>query len=131
MLTSLAHLEQIFRAAWDADTCDPADLSSWSASNPSRGQCGVTSLVLQDLLGGSLLLADVHVNGEKVGHHYWLRLVGDIEVDLTRDQFDPSEIVGPPKVVHRPPDAPRRCREQYELLRARVFGALGVAPSSA
>lgn len=129
MSTSLAGIEQIFRAAWGADTCDPAE-TSWSAANPARGQCGVTSLVLQDLLGGTLLLADVHVDGEKVGHHYWLRL-GSVEIDLTRDQFLPSEIVGSPNEVIRPPDAPRRCREQYELLRARVFQALGVAPSVA
>jgi hypothetical protein len=130
LLTSWVQLDSVFRAAWSADTCDPASLP-WSSHNPARGQCGVTTLVLHDLLGGEMLLADVHDAGRKTGHHYWLRLPGGVEVDLTRDQFLPREIVGPARVVLRPPDAPRRCREQYELLRDRVFTALGVAPSSA
>jgi hypothetical protein len=130
MLTSLASLDAIFRGAWGADTCDPVDLP-WSPANPSSGQCGVTTLVLHDLLGGDMLLADVHIDGEKIGHHYWLRLAGGLELDLTRDQFHPQELVGEPQVVVRPPDAPRRCREQYELLRERVFVALGMAPSQA
>lgn len=44
----LAGLEPHERASWSADTCDPVDLP-WSAANPSRRQCGVTALVLQDL----------------------------------------------------------------------------------
>jgi len=114
----------LFAAAWGVDTCDPAEAPTWQPDNPSRGQCGVTSLVLQDLLGGELILAEVFVGDEKVGYHYWLRLPDDTEVDLTADQFRPEERVVGGEVRHRPPDAPRRAREQYELLRSRVFAAL-------
>jgi len=108
------------RAAWDADTCDPADLP-WSPDSSSRGQCGVSALVLHDLLGGELLVADVtYEDGTRQGVHYWNRLPDGTEVDLTREQFAPHERVGDPQVVQRPPGPPRRCREQYELLAQRV-----------
>jgi hypothetical protein len=45
-------------------------------------------------------------------------------VDRTRNQFRPEEEVVGGDMVVRPPDAPRRHREQYELLRERVFDAL-------
>jgi hypothetical protein len=45
-------------------------------------------------------------------------------VDLTADQFLPNEEIVGGKVVARPPDAPYRYREQYELLRGRVLTAL-------
>ncbi|HCT81424.1 MAG TPA: hypothetical protein DGT23_33605 [Micromonosporaceae bacterium] len=128
LLTSLTELDSAFRAAWDADTCDPHDYP-WSADNPSRGQCGVTTLVLHDLLGGELLLGSVTLAGKQTGVHWWLRLAGGVELDLTREQFHPGEVVSEGAVVVRPDGPPGRCREQYELLRQRVFAALGVAPS--
>ncbi|HEU5244084.1 MAG TPA: hypothetical protein VFU33_06755 [Gaiellaceae bacterium] len=117
-------LRPLVRAAWGPDTCYPHLKEEWRPDNPGRGQCGMTALVVQDVLGGDLILAEVHVDGVKDGNHYWNRLPDGTEVDLTDDQFRPDELVVNPQVVHRPPDAPRRCREQYELLRDRVFAAL-------
>lgn len=116
----LSDVEPHVRASWGADTCDPVDLP-WSPANPSRGQCGVTALVLHDLLGGELLVAEVtYAGGGRQGFHTWNRLPGGTEVDLTREQFAPHELVGEPRVLERPAGPPGRCREQYELLRARV-----------
>ena len=67
------------------------------------------------------------MSGVQIGHHYWNRLPDDSEVDLTADQFRPDEEVWAGRVVARPPDAPRRHREQYELLRGRVLEALAIA----
>ncbi len=117
-------LRPAFLRAWGPDTCDPHDLASWRPDNPSRGQCGTTALVIQDLLGGDLMLGDVHVNGLKVGHHWWNRLPDGTEIDLTSGQFQPNETLTGGEVRLRPSDAPRRCRGQYELLRHRVLGAL-------
>ena len=96
----------------------------WSPENPSRDQCGMTALVVQDILGGDLIIAQVHVDGVQIGHHYWNRLPDGSDVDLTGDQFRPEEDVVGGTVVVRPPDAPRYHREQYELLRGRVLEAL-------
>ena len=116
-------LRSLLRTAWGSDTCDPHE-EHWRPDNPARGQCGVTALVVQDLLGGDLLLGEVHVDQTKIGNHYWNRLPDGTEIDFTADQFHPGEVVMGGRVQHRPPDAPRRCREQYELLRHRVFTAL-------
>lgn len=126
-MVSVETLRPIFRAGWGLDTCDPHDADNWHAGNPSRGQCGVTALIVQDLLGGDLILGEVFVGAEKVGHHYWNRLPDGAEVDLTADQFSPEEVVVGGIVQQRPPDAPRRCREQYELLRSRVLASLDAA----
>ena len=88
----------------------------------------MTAFVVQDVLGGDLIHAEVHVDGVNDGNHYWNRLPDGTEVDLTVDQFLPGEVIVNPQVVHRPPDAPRRCREQYELLRDRVLAALESSP---
>lgn len=127
---TLDEIEQALRASWSVETCDPLDAALWRPEHPSLGQCGVTALVVQDLLGGELVLGEVHEGGVKVGSHWWNRLPSGREVDLTGDQFlvRPGEIVFPGRVVERPPGPPRRCREQYELLRdraaARLLGAV-------
>ena len=125
-LTSLSVIESTIRAAWSADTCDPVDLPDWTPDNPSRGQCGVTALTVHDLLGGQLLLADVlRTDGSRQGVHWWNRLAGSIEIDLTRAQFTADEHVQTPWKVDRPPGEPTRLRGQYRLLSSRVHTALG------
>ncbi len=121
---TLARIEHVVRESWGRDTCDPHDLADWHPGNPARGQCGVTALVLHDLFGGELILGEVHMDGQRVGHHYWNRFGGGTEVDLTREQFRPEETVLDGRIVPRPAAPPSRCREQFETLRARVMAGL-------
>jgi hypothetical protein len=123
---TLLDLENALRSAWARDTCDPDDLATWRSDNPARGQCGVTALVLQELIGGQLILGDVHVDAVRTGRHWWNQLPGGLEVDLTREQFRADEVVSGGQVIERPPGPPRRCRQQYDLLRGRVFAQLGI-----
>jgi hypothetical protein len=123
---TLADIEAAIRRAWSVETCDPVDVADWSTANPSRGQCGVTALTVHDLLGGDLLEAEVlYPDGSRQGYHYWNRLPGGLDVDLTAEQFSATEVVQPPKVVARQPGPPARYPEQYELFRTRVLQALG------
>lgn len=123
---TLSDVEQAVRASWGIDTCDPAAVENWKPDNPAWGQCGVTALVIQDLLGGDLVLGQVHLNGEKVDNHYWNRFSSGIDVDFTSEQFRGGQTVTDGKVVYRAPEGPRRCREEYELLRTRVLTRLGL-----
>ncbi|SFT35921.1 hypothetical protein SAMN05660657_00400 [Geodermatophilus amargosae] len=114
------------RASWCRKTCDVSDLADWSPANPSRGQCGATALVVHDLFGGDLLLAEVlRPDGSRQGVHWWNRLPDGREVDLTREQFAPTEVVQQPRVVVRPEGLPRYGADQYLRLRAAVLTRLG------
>lgn len=56
--------------------------TKWSKSNPAAGQCGVTALVAQDILGGEILKT-------KYGQiwHFYNRINGQA-IDFTESQFD-------------------------------------------
>ncbi|MFF8628286.1 YunG family protein [Streptomyces werraensis] len=125
---SLPDLDRAFRSCWAADTCSPDDLPDWRPDNPSVGHCDITTLVVNDLFGGDLLVADVRRDGSPHGHHWWNRLPNGIELDLTRDQFRGGETLSPPRTVTRPPGPLPRRHPEYELLRRRLTGYLGPLP---
>lgn len=89
----MSSLVQAIQQSWDGDTSVTSD---WTASRPSRGQCAVTALVVQDYLGGDLLRATVEGTS-----HYWNRLPDGQIIDLSREQFD----------LFEPIDIERRTRE--------------------
>ncbi len=122
---TLAAIESAFAAACSKDLCAEDDLPFWSAENPSRGHCAIAALTLNDLLGGDLLLSTVERDGVQVGVHYWNRLAG-VDIDMTRAQFLPGEVVTSPELVTRPPGRPKRYAEEYDTFRHRVGESLGV-----
>jgi hypothetical protein len=67
---------RILEDCWSADTS-----SLWSAAIPSRGQCGVTALVLCDYLGGEILKTRVEDSW-----HFYNRVAG-ARLDGTVGQF--------------------------------------------
>jgi hypothetical protein len=121
--STLAEIEATIRAAWGRDTSDDPD--EWSEENPSRGQCAVTSLLVRELLGGDIVIANVVRDGKRIERHAWNRLASGITLDLTREQFLAGEqftepAVEEPLITHRTP-------ERYETLAARVRSALSAA----
>jgi hypothetical protein len=129
-VVTLANLERAIRESWSLDTAEEED--GWTPENPSRGQCDITALVVQDLLGGDILGADVYLDGERIEGHMWNRLVSGVEVDLTRAQFRRGETIGEPRIGRRTsaiadPEHPRYHRyEAYLVLSERVRGRLGL-----
>ena len=126
MTWSLDQVAAALRASWSVGTCDPVDVPLWHAGNPARGQCGASSFVVQDLLGGELVLAEVRfADGTRQGVHYWNRLPDGTEVDLTREQFTDGEQIVYPTVVTRLPGPPDvRCVDQYLALLQAVLAHL-------
>lgn len=121
--STLAEIETAIRAAWGRDTSDDPD--EWSEANPSRGQCAVTSLLVRELLGGDILIANVIRNGKRVERHAWNRLTSGVTLDLTREQFLAGEQFTQPAVEE--PLITRRTPERYETLAARVRSVLTAA----
>jgi hypothetical protein len=117
-------IEAAIRSSWSLETCDPTDVSSWSPSNPARGQCAATALVVHDLVGGELLEAEVlFPDGARQGFHYWNRLAG-VDVDLTREQFTSGELVQESRLIDRHSPVQWLAHGQYLLLRDRVHEVL-------
>lgn len=57
MPITVDQLRRHFLAAWGPDTCYPNMREEWTPENPSRDQCGMTALVVQDeVVGGTVVL---------------------------------------------------------------------------
>ena len=61
-----------------------ASSSKWTRENPAKGQCGVTALVVNDLLGGEIRKTKL-----PEGWHFYN------EVDGTRYDLTASQFTGP------------------------------------
>lgn len=69
-------LRALFHKSWSRRTS-----TLWTAGTPSRGQCGVTALVVNDYFGGEILKTPVGA-----AWHFYNRVGGRV-LDLTADQF--------------------------------------------
>ncbi|WP_425335968.1 YunG family protein [Sphingomonas kaistensis] len=105
-MESVIALEKRLRTAWSSRTA-----STWTEKNPARGQCSVTSLVVQDLLGGSILKTRVGLQW----HFY--NSVGGRRLDLTASQFKEA-IVYDDLPGSRDEALSDTSIEQYEALRS-------------
>ena len=117
---TLQETEAAIRAAWGRETSDDPD--EWSEENPARGQCAVTALLVRELLGGEILVANVLRDGRRVERHAWNRLLSGLTLDLTREQFVRGERFGEPAVEE--PILTQRNPERFATLRARVRAQL-------
>ncbi|MFL6012944.1 MAG: hypothetical protein ACJ74P_01380 [Gaiellaceae bacterium] len=120
--TSLGEIEKAIREAWGRETSDDPD--DWSDANRARGQCAVTALVIRELLGGEILVANVLRDGLRVDRHAWNRLPSGVAVDLTREQFLHGEQFGEPRVEE--PILTHQYPERLATLRERVRSRLGL-----
>jgi hypothetical protein len=114
------------RDAWCRETSSDPD--NWTADNPAWGQCAVTALVLQDLLGGFLLRC---VIGDY--SHYALGVPKGGVLDATREQFAAMEQEAGRVFDMTPWETRPRSyvlsrldtEKRYGLLRNRVVGKWG------
>jgi len=75
----LGTLRKQLREVWSKDTsfCP----SEWSTANPALGQCTVTALIVQEIMGGELMRCEIDGGG-----HYFNHVDGHT-IDLTASQF--------------------------------------------
>lgn len=107
--------EQIFKLknvlfdAWSLESS-----SKWSESNPAKGQCGVTSLVVNDWFGG-----EIRKTKTPEGWHFYNKINGK-RYDLTESQFStPIEYMD---ILSNREEAFLDTNEnQYNYLRERVM----------
>jgi len=115
----LSAFKKAIEESWGKDTCYPKFLEQWSPNNPALGQCVVTSLVVQDYLGGDLLYCK-HMD------HFWNKTNQAGEIDFTKDQFPNDakicldEIRSRDQVMNSPSSIKARTSERYRFLKQRV-----------
>lgn len=84
MKPSIEALIKALQNSWSSDTC--FDASDWSAANPARGQCVVSSLVIQKYLGGEL--QRYRVTGADITETHYCNVLSDGTVlDTTASQY--------------------------------------------
>ena len=105
---NLQDLAVALKDAWSSGTS-----SKWTPENPAKGQCSVTSLVVQDLFGGEILKTQV-----PGGTHFYNR-IGGARLDLTISQFDQS-VTFDDALSSRAETLADTSLEQYCLLRLRL-----------
>ncbi len=112
------------RAAW----CPETGAGTSGRDGDPRGQCAVTALVVQDLLGGELLRGEIKdAAGVVYESHYWNQLPGGAEIDLTRGQYPPDYplprgvVVPRSRLLEGERAIAARTPERYDLLARRVI----------
>jgi hypothetical protein len=100
-------LRRKLRTAWSTETS-----SKWRPDNLACGQCSVTALVLQDVLGGDILKTSIE------GQWHFYNGVDGQRLDLTDSQF------GRPIEYQDQPSSRSEALEdtsvrQYEILKRR------------
>ena len=126
MKPDISHITEALRASWSPET------STWGedlpVDNPARGQCAVSSLVVQDFLGGDLFR--VRANGDGIDEkHYYNVLDDGTVIDTTREQYQgkvvsltpaPVDLEGKYVSIREKVLDNEETRKRYELLRQLV-----------
>lgn len=123
-MTELNDLIKALEASWGPDTA--YDKNDWSTENPARGQCVVSSLLVQDHLGGELLKCSV--KGDNLSEtHYFNQLPDGSTLDTTASQYTTSVSFTPDAISFDGFSSIREKRlsdddthRRYELLKGRV-----------
>lgn len=112
--------------SWSLESTEEPE--NWEPSNPSRGQCGISSLIINDYFGGKLVLWKVFVGEEQVGFHYSNELSDGTQFDATGDQFWENEELREPSSFERPDKPPKNGADRYinlaKLVRSKLESSL-------
>ncbi len=96
--------------------------SKWSLDNLAKGQCGVTSLVVQDILGG-----EIRKTFLKEGWHFY-NVINGVRMDFTEEQF--SYIIDYQDIDSNRTEAFHDTNDgQYSYLKSQVYKLLGKVES--
>lgn len=94
-MKDLLYLVNSMQQSWGPDTC--YNSQEWTKDLPSRGQCVVSSLLMQDYAGGDIIRYKTVFEGREESH-YCNVLPDGTYIDTTRSQypFDTALKYSPP-----------------------------------
>lgn len=108
-MSASATLRVALESAWSIETS-----SKWLPENPARGQCSVTALVVQDILGGDIVKTGVD------GAWHFYNLVEDERLDFSGSQFQ-APVLYADLPSSRSEAFSATSAQQYRILRERVM----------
>ena len=129
----LSDFTKALQESWSATTGYESD-ENWSPENPARGQCVVSSLVVQDYFGGDIVR--YAVTGDGVDETHYFNVLDDGTVlDTTRSQYKDKKV----NMIEKPIDlaknnfssvrerclADKETNYRYTLLHEKVKALLG------
>ena len=110
-------IAKALKSSWNRDTCYPSCLKIYDVSDKSTGQCAITSLIINDYLGGIIQSGYIEELGIK---HYW-NLINDEVIDITKGQFNKQyEFLDIKEKTREEMLSNENTKIRYELLRKRV-----------
>ena len=83
--------------AWGQETM--MNPESYDPAKPSKNQCAVTALLVQELLGGEIVRALATLPNGTTDSHYFNVVEGRV-IDFTRDQFPEGTTIPPGEPRH-------------------------------
>lgn len=75
-------IKDIIEMSWTKETCISGLKEEWNSNNPGIGQCDITTLIINDFMGGKIMRCTAYN-----GSHYYNLINGEI-IDLTVEQFN-------------------------------------------
>ncbi|MBQ1500256.1 MAG: hypothetical protein IIZ38_18260 [Sphingomonas sp.] len=107
-MSDFAALQSALERAWSIETS-----SKWLSDNPARGQCSVTALVVQGMLGGEIVKTEVD------GAWHFYNLIDGERYDFSASQF-PQAVFYADLPSDRDEAFSDTSYEQYLILRDRL-----------
>ncbi|MFT4343722.1 MAG: hypothetical protein ACMXYE_03155 [Candidatus Woesearchaeota archaeon] len=113
---TLNEIQKAIENSWSKETAYFDFLWCKNNNSKSSGQCQVTALLVQELLGGDILYS--HVVGNEDFDHYWNK-IGEVEIDLTSKQFRKETKFVKPTILSREKiiKNDKRVLETYKILK--------------
>jgi hypothetical protein len=84
MHPTLQEISKALQASWGVDTAYAPE--EWSNDNKARGQCVISSLIVQDYLGGDLIRYEIDQD-QLHETHYMNQLSDGTVIDTTASQY--------------------------------------------
>jgi hypothetical protein len=89
----LLYIREKLEKAWSPETAFAGSKNIYyPAPDKATGQCAVSALVVQQLLGGEIYTGFVIVSKNRKVRHYWNR-IGELDIDLTWRQFEAGAMI--------------------------------------
>ncbi|MCT4612088.1 MAG: hypothetical protein N4A47_01805 [Clostridia bacterium] len=103
--------------SWDEKTCYDGVLDRWNENNKELGHCAITSMVVNDYIGGNIIKAVVK---DEEDAHYFNEVDENI-IDLTIEQYNYSPIYELTKIKTKADLLKNEnTKKRYEILSERV-----------